>query len=228
MTRIGAVVQARMSSSRLPGKVLHRVAGKPLLGYLLDRLEKCRGLDALVVATSTDASDLPVAEYSATRHVECHRGPLADVAARFLEVAERHALGAFVRVSGDSPLLDPGLVESAVSLFRAGSVADVVTNVFPRSFPHGQSVEVIRAASLRAAYPRFEPADREHVTTFFYRNAREFEIENFRSDQDASGIHLAVDTLQDMEAFRTIVSRMDRPHTDYGLAEILELGAVGE
>jgi spore coat polysaccharide biosynthesis protein SpsF len=106
---IGVIVQARMSSSRLPGKVLREVQGRALLGHLLDGLRQAKGPDTLLVATSVDPSDDAV-----------WRGPLDDVAARFLGAAEAASLDAAVRICADSPLLDPALVDQAVALFRLG------------------------------------------------------------------------------------------------------------
>src|SRR5688572_22065557 len=115
-----------MDSTRLPGKVLREIAGKPLLTYLLERLERSRALAAVLVATSTEASDDPVAALCASRGTRCHRGSLDDVAARVGEALAVNGLDAFVRVSGDSPLLDPSLVDRGVTLFLAGEL-DLVT-----------------------------------------------------------------------------------------------------
>lgn len=222
--RIGTIIQARMSSSRFPGKVLHRVAGKPMLQYLLERLGRCASLDTVVVATSREESDTPVARFCEERGVPCHRGPLADVAGRFLGVMDRFGFDAFVRVTGDSPLLDPRIVDRAVGLFREAG-ADAVTNVLERSFPKGQSVEVFRSDVFRRGYGRMREARHfEHVTLFFYENARDYRIVNFSSGQDLGRVQLSVDTPEDMARFEAIVLRMDRPHCDYGWREILDLG----
>ncbi len=189
---VAAVVQARMSSQRLPGKVLAPLAGKPALAWLLYRLASFD----VVVATSDEPSDGPVAAFCAERGVVCFRGPLEDVAARFAGVVERLGLDAFVRVSGDSPLLDPALVAEALELFEA-TRPDVATNVFPRSFPPGQSVEVVDAATFLAVRPEFDADDREHVTRFFYRHPERFRIENFSTVPYAGPSH-ALDTPEDL------------------------------
>ena len=111
------IVQARMSSSRLPGKVMKTVAGQPLLGYLLDRLEKIENKQRVVVATSEDNSDDPINLYCDTRQIECLRGPLNNVAKRIYQALEKTHAKAFVRISADSPLLDPALVEKAQKVF---------------------------------------------------------------------------------------------------------------
>jgi spore coat polysaccharide biosynthesis protein SpsF len=221
--RIAAIVQARMSSRRLPGKVLRRVAGKPLLGYLVERLRRCRPLDGVTLATSTSPDDDAVARFCEAEAVPCHRGPLDDVAGRFLGALEQTRADAFVRVNGDSPLLDPRLIDVAVTRFRGGD-ADVVTNVLRRTYPPGQSVEVVRGYAFRRAYRLMtEPADFEHVTRVFYRLPDRFRLVGFESPTDRSGVRLAVDTPDDLAAFAAIVARMSRPHHEYSLEEILEL-----
>src|SRR5947207_1002273 len=115
--RIGAIIQARMTSSRLPGKVLQSMHGRPMLQYLLDRLARAQGVSDIVVATSIDRSDDPIERFCSAAGVACVRGPLLDVAARFHEVLETWPLDAFVRVSADSPLLDQRIVDAAVRLY---------------------------------------------------------------------------------------------------------------
>src|ERR1044071_4155673 len=129
----GIIVQARMTSRRLPGKVLHVVAGKPLMQYLLERIRAHFNSEKIVVATSSDPSDKPVSEFCAGFGVDCYRGPLDNVADRFKEVVDAYSFDNFVRVSGDSPLLDARLIERGLNTFREGDF-DLVTNVLPRTF----------------------------------------------------------------------------------------------
>jgi spore coat polysaccharide biosynthesis protein SpsF len=220
---IAAVVQARMSSSRLPGKVLRPIAGKPALEYLLERLERAQGLDLIVVATSTEPSDDPIADYCRRRGVELHRGPLENVAERFSEVTERFGLSAFARVTGDSPALDQRVVSRAVDLFRA-ETPDVVTNVFPSTFPSGQSVEVVSAEAFLETFPRMtDPYDLEHVTAYFYRHPEGFRIENFTADRDESDLDMSLDTEADAELLEAMIHRMRGPHWEYGGDELVGL-----
>ena len=221
--RIGAIIQARMTSRRLPGKVLAEVHGRPMLQYLLERVERCTELDGVVVATSTDPSDDPIESFCVEREVDCFRGPLNDVAERFREAAQRHGLDAFVRLCADSPLLDPALIDQAVATYRSGG-ADLVTNVIGRSFGPGQSVEVISVAVFAEAIPHMGGADdREHVISYFYDHREDFRIKAIRSDHDGGDVDFAIDTPEDLERFRALVAAMDRPHWSYGLAELIEL-----
>lgn len=195
-----------MGSTRCPGKVLREAGGKPLLGWLLDRLEHGRrpgmagvvpevqgrpagqGISRLVVATSAHASDDPIAAYCTSRGTPFFRGPLEDVTLRLLKASRGHV--SFVRVCADSPLLRADTVDRAVEHFDSDT--DVVTN----SPAGGNSVEVIRRKSLQAAYPHMSAEEREHVTLYFYRNPEKFRIKRFRSRRS-----VLVDTEEDWEAF---------------------------
>ena len=212
-----------MGSVRCPGKVLHEVDGKPLLQYLIERLQHCKFENTIVIATSGEEDDDPVAAFCEKMGVACHRGPLLDVAARFKQVLDRFRFDVFVRISGDSPLLDPRLVDEAVDVFLNNDF-EIVTNVLPRTYPNGQSVEVIRSDIFIQHYPLMqEERDLEHVTRFFYKNRENFNIFNLASKDDYGGIHLSVDTFQDMKAFETVVANMNKPHLEYGLQDIHRL-----
>ncbi len=210
-----------MSSRRLPGKVLAPLAGRPPLEYLLERLERCQEVDTVVVATSVEASDDPVARWCEQRGTSVHRGPLEHVAARFGEVVERFGLDAFVRMTGDSPLLDQALVDHGAALYRQGG-HDVVTNVFPRStFPSGQSLEVVGAEPFGRALERMtEPDEREHVTRFLYRHHQDFGIENFLARHDDGDLDVSLDTEEDARLIEAVLDRMDRPHWEYSHEDV--------
>jgi spore coat polysaccharide biosynthesis protein SpsF len=213
-----------MSSRRLPGKVLRPLAGKPTLQYLLERLAHCGEVDRVIVATSSEPSDDPVAAFCEATGALVHRGPLDDVAARFGEVADRFELDAFVRVTADSPLLDQALVDRGAALYRDGEF-DVVTNVYPRStFPSGQSLEVVRAQAFRHALAKMDdPYEHEHVTPYFYRRPDEFRIHNFVADEDDSSLDVSLDTAADARLIETVLERMHRPHWTYSSAEVTAL-----
>jgi spore coat polysaccharide biosynthesis protein SpsF len=210
-----------MSSQRFPGKVLSDVLGSPMLGHLLDRLDQCKGIDGLVVATSNASDDDAVAAYATDRGIACHRGSLEDVASRMIGAAEAMGADALVRVSGDSPLLDPALVDEAVRLFRDRRV-DLVTNVQKRTFPKGQSVEVVSLPTLHAAWSKGMTADeREHVTKRFYDHARDYAIRNMVHEPECGDIQLSVDTLEDMRRVSGILGRLGAPYHRHRLSDIL-------
>jgi len=225
--KIHAVVQARMSSKRLAGKVLCEAEGRPLLDYLIERLQKCTLLDGLEVATSDQKSDDPIVRYCERNRIDYMRGALENVASRFLSAIQKSQLDAFVRINADSPLLDPKIVDIAVSIFRNGDY-DLVTNVQKRTFPKGQSVEVVKAATFRESFPAMKNSDElEHPTKCFYRRTEQFKIFNFTSGpHDYSNVNLCVDTTEDFERFVGILRRMSKPVSEYHWEEIVTLSGV--
>ena len=221
--RIGIIVQARMSSSRFQGKVLYEVGGKPVLEYLLERLARCHYANEIVVATSTEDNDDAIEAFCQKKRVDCYRGPLTNVAQRFKEVLNKYQFDGFVRVSADSPLLDPWLVDKLVRIFQ-GHYFDLVTNVSERTFPRGQSVEVLRSGTFRKTFELMARSSwQEHVTRYYYDKPNSFKIFNVTSSENYSSLQLSVDTKEDAEKFASIVSGMTRPHWEYNLQEILKL-----
>lgn len=219
---VWAIIQARMSSRRLPGKILRPLAGEPLLGHICRRLAECRAIDGFAVATSEAASDDPTADFCQSRGVRCVRGPLEDVAARFLRSARELGAEALVRINGDSPFVDPSLVDHAVELFRAGG-ADVVTNISPRSFPKGMSVEVMAVSALSRAYQNMgELSHREHVTKYFYEHPDAFRIINFISGGDFSTVQLSVDTSEDFLRAEQIIRSKEGSSGPWGWKDVLK------
>jgi spore coat polysaccharide biosynthesis protein SpsF (cytidylyltransferase family) len=191
-----AVIQARFSSVRLPGKVLRPLAGRPMLAHLIDRLRMAKRVDDIVVATSTGKDDDAIAALCAGLGVRCFRGPLDDVAERLARAAEEAGAAAFVRISGDSPLVCPGILDAVIALYEAQNV-DLATNVQARTFPKGLSVEAIRVDALRRAQKMMRPGEAEHVTPPFYRHASEFRIVNLASGHDWGAVQMSVDTPDD-------------------------------
>jgi spore coat polysaccharide biosynthesis protein SpsF len=221
---IAVIAQARMSSTRLPGKSLRALHGeRTTLELHLERVRRAAHPDLVLVATSTDPSDDPLAELAANLGVEVVRGPLDDVAARYVRAIEQHALTAFVRTSADSPLLDQALIDRGVELFREGG-HEVVSNVRPKTYASGHSVEVVDAPAFLGAYAEMsEPADREHVTSFLYGHPERFRHRHFRQARNDGGLQLAVDTEADAQLVEAIIARMERPHWDYRYDEVMEL-----
>ena len=221
--RIGALIQARMGSARLPGKTLQPVLGKPLLQYLLERLGNAEGLDGIAVVTSDTEEDTEIAMFCRTANVPVFRGSLSDVAGRMAGALDAHPFDAFVRVNADSPLLDQRLIDHGIRLFRQGKF-DLVTNVHPRTYPKGESVEILKSSTFCAAYGEMtEEDDLEHVTRYFYRNESRFRICNFASREQWGEIQLSVDAPKDLAFFSAVVSRMSRPHWEYTVEEILDI-----
>jgi spore coat polysaccharide biosynthesis protein SpsF len=224
--RVGAVIQARFSSQRLPGKVLRPLCGKPLLAHLVGRLQRSAVLDVIAVATSTEPSDDAVAAFCADSGISCQRGSLDDVLGRIQAAAHALQLDGIVRVSGDSPLLDPGLVRQAVKLFRRGGW-DLVTNVQVRSFPKGQSVEIIAAAALEEVAAKAKAAaEREHVTPYLYAHPNLFRIRNLVARVARPTLQLSVDTAEDFTRIEAILTAAGARADRLDLEEAVELAEL--
>ena len=212
---LNVFVQARMSSSRFPGKVLAPFKGRPIIDHVLDAAATALGADATILVTSTETSDDPLAVYAASTGRNVFRGPLDDVFGRFLACLEQNPCDWIMRLCADSPLLDPGLLRQAAKTALENPDADLVTNTFPRSFPHGQSVEVLRADTFRGLDPAaLNDNDREHVTPFFYRNPERFRIVNIECPERFAGLDtvFTVDTLDDLIR----LNGMDGPPAFFG------------
>lgn len=216
-----AAIFARMTSSRLPGKVLLPLAGKPLLRYVIDTLRHCQSVSEIIIATSDHASDDPLQAFASANGLECLRGSLKNAAARLGLAIRRFRTEAIYRVNGDSPLVSSELLVTAAKAFRAGQ-HDIVTNIFPRTFPAGMSVELIRCATYENALAKITSTkDREHVTSFLYRLDRGFRVHNIACTTDCSDIHLAVDTIEHLDAIERFVSTLKRPHWQYSANDII-------
>lgn len=216
---IPALIFARMDSSRLPGKVLKPLAGAPVLAWVLHRLSRSREVDGLVVCTSERTIDDPIAEVADRMKSGLFRGAAEDVLGRALSAAHFLNADAVVRISADSPFMDAHLVDAVVRRFR-DCAPDIATNVHPRTYPAGMSVEVIATAALEKLDRAVsDPTDREHVTTHLYRNADDFHIENVAAHVSLRDIDLALDTEEDF-AFQSWLA--GEVAADAGLDTIVE------
>lgn len=194
------IIQARMGSTRLPGKVLMPLAGKPALSHLISRVSAATTVDGIILATSVLASDDPIAHWCAENGVLCVRGDESDVLARYLEAVETHPSEIVVRITGDCPLMDPEIIDRLVTTLKEHpSAPDYHSNTLPpRMIPHGLDVEVFRADALRrAGREAIAPEEREHVTPFLYRNPQIFTILRADHPEDISHHRWTLDTPED-------------------------------
>ena len=207
---VAAIVQARMSSSRLRGKVLAELwDGRRTLDLVIERLGRCRELAAVALATSDGPSDDPVAEHASGLGVTVVRGPLDDVLERYRLATERVGCDAVVRITADCPFVDPGIVDRLVGIWREG-LADYVTNVLePRSFPKGLDAEVVSVQALRsAAAETTDPYDREHVTPFVRTRPERFPAEGLWLEPGRPEERVTLDTQDDLAALRALLGRL--------------------
>lgn len=221
----GAIVAARLDSERLPGKVLKETGGHPLLWYIVSRCRRVEALEGnVVVATTSRNTDNPIAEYCTGRGWPIFRGSFEDVAGRLLECAEQHRFDWFFRVNGDTPFVDPGLLTQACGLANLTEY-ELVTNLCPRSFPYGVSVELVKTPTFADACSRMKGLRyREHPTSFFYENIVSFKYRNLlRDGENLSATKLTVDTPEDFALFSRVVAIAGAAILDISYAEAARL-----
>lgn len=201
-----AILQARMSSTRLPGKVMADLAGAPMILRQIERLSRAPSLRRIVVATSDQPSDDPLAQAMQAAGVPVFRGPLDDVLGRFIGAIDAFGPAEVAaRLTADCPLADPGVIEATVAL-REATGADYAANAGERrTFPKGLDVEVFRAQALRAAAAETrDPYDREHVTPFLYRRPERFALAFHHQAVDEGEVRWTVDRPDDLEFVRAV------------------------
>jgi spore coat polysaccharide biosynthesis protein SpsF len=215
-----AIVQARMGSSRLPGKVLMEVCGRPLLAHMLDRVALAGTIDAVWVATTDHPRDDPVAELAAAAGHPVFRGSEDDVLARFEGAAAASGAGTVVRLTGDCPLITPDAIDLVVGALGA-SGADLATNAPPvgRTWPDGVDAEAFPRAALHRAFTEAtDQPDREHVTRWFHHHAR---VETVHHDPPLGEVRITVDTHEDLARVRHVLETLLPQNPQFTLDDVL-------
>lgn len=224
--RVVAVVQARMGSTRLPGKVLLDIAGRPMLARVVERARRATRIDETVVATSADPPDDPVAAFCASSDIACVRGHPTDVLDRYHETARATSADVIVRLTADCPLLDPEVVDLTVSAFlEARPPVDLVVNRLPwdRTFPIGLDTEVFSREALDRTWREADqPSQREHVVPYMYEVPGRFRMLHVCADGDYGDRRWTVDTPEDLEFVRAVYAAFNG-REDFRWREVLEL-----
>lgn len=203
-----AIIQAHMGSTRLPGKVMLEVSGKPVIQYVLERLKSVRNIDDIVLATSVKDRDDILCKFATSQNTSFFRGDDMDVLNRFLEASIAYKAQTIVRICGEDILLDPKIIEKLITLHIESS-ADYTTNIIGRAFPEGLYAEVLSIDTLRSVADSAVSDDhREHVTKYILDNPHEYHIENIKSYgiYKKSWLDMSVDTIEDLERIRSIAS----------------------
>lgn len=218
-----AILQARMSSSRLPEKVMLPLVGEPMLARQIERVRRANMLDALIVATSADTDDDPIAALCATLNIPCYRGSLNDVLDRFVCAAEPYTPKWVVRLTGDCPLSDPAVINKVVEV-ALNSNADYVTNALEATYPDGLDVEAIRFDVLRQAWAETtRSSEREHVTSFIHTRPKRFEIVHVKQASDQSHLRWTVDEPDDYELVTAIYDSLYPNNPSFSTADVMSL-----
>lgn len=221
--KIGLIILCRYSSSRLPGKVLKEINGKPLLQHILDRLKKT-AIETIVVATSDEDSDQPIVDFCMKNNIDYFRGNLHDVSGRFAACCDRYRLDYGIRINGDNLFIDPYTIDKMLKIAESGEY-NLVTNVPGRTFPHGMSVEIVNAHFYQQQRIHFkEDKYKEHVTLYFYENQTE-KLHTFINTEYPikQKINLAVDTIEDFELVSKMMKEVKFETNALRLKDIIEL-----
>jgi spore coat polysaccharide biosynthesis protein SpsF len=219
------IVQARMTSTRLPGKVLKSVLGKPLLEYQIERLKRVRSIDELVIATTINAADDPIIALCHQLGVHSYRGSENDVLSRFYGASQEYAADLVVRITSDCPLIDPQVIEQVVNFYKVHQADyDYVSNSLRRTYPRGMDTEVFSMLALSQAFVEATTtSEREHVTPFIYCQPERYRLGYVYYYKDYSYHRWTVDTPEDFELIQRIVEALYPQQPQFTLEACLHL-----
>lgn len=221
--KIIAIIQARMGSTRLPGKILKEVNGRPLLSYQLERLGLSEYINQIVIATTIKKQDDIIEEFCIDQTIPVYRGSESDVLARYYEAALKFKPEIIVRITSDCPIIDSQVVDRTIQYFIEHDF-DYVSNTVERTYPRGMDTEVFSFEALQKAYQEsFLNRDREHVTAYFYSNPEKFKIGSVRNETDYSKYRWTVDTVEDFELIRLIIEKLYDENPYFSMNEVINL-----
>lgn len=220
-----AIIQARMTSSRLPGKIVAPILGRPMLELLIERLRRARQVDHVIVATTANATDDVVEQLCARLGAGCFRGSEDDVLERVLGAAHAYGVELIVEITGDCPLIDPAVVDQLIEMYHEGGV-DYVANVLKRTYPRGLDTQVFPTTALEeVARLTQDPVDHEHVSLYMYEHPERFRLRNLESGLPERywNLRVTVDTPQDFALITAIYEELYLSHPDFRLSDVLAL-----
>jgi len=220
--KVVAIVQARMGSTRLPGKVLQDLEGQTMLARVIERVRRARRISELLIATTDRPADDAIVEECASCSVPVFRGDQEDVLDRYFRAARMAAAEVVVRVTSDCPLIDPEITDNTIAAFLEAR-PDYASNALVRTYPRGLDTEVMSLDALARAWQEArKPYEREHVTPYIYEHPAEFRLLSVTGDVDHSGHRWTVDTPEDLEFVRAIYARFE-PTAPFSWRDVLEV-----
>jgi spore coat polysaccharide biosynthesis protein SpsF len=227
--KIVAILQARNGSQRLPGKVMMDILGKPMLWHIIKRLKKSKLTDEVVVATTTSKKDDLIVELAQSMHIGVFRGSEQDVLDRYYKTAVEYKADIIVRVTADCPLIDPRIIDKVIEYFLEGQY-DYVTNTFIEgdriklTFPDGLDTEVFSFKALEKAWKEAKtPLEREHATSYIWKNPTKFKLGAYQNNEDLSTMRWTVDYELDLEFVRQIYEKLGAKGEIFYMEDIVEL-----
>ena len=222
---ITAIIQARMGSTRLPGKVLMKIEGKPMIWHVIDRLKRSKLIDLLVVATTTNKEDDPLEFFLKKAGINFYRGSEQDVLGRYYQAALIFHSDVIVRITGDCPLIDPGITDDVISAYlKRQHEYDGASNVICRTFPRGLDTEVFSFLVLKKMWKKAKrPLDREHVTPYLYRHSNIFKMLSVKNCKDFSTLRWTVDEVSDLHLIKSIYKNLYLKKRIFGFNTVINL-----
>lgn len=223
---IYTMIQARMGSSRLPGKVMKKVVGKPLLEHIINRLSFCNNVDKIIVITSEEVENEPIEQLCEKLNVDCFVGDEKDVLDRYYKAAKKFNLNdedSIVRITADCPLIDPKIVDDVIKKHLEGSY-DYTTNTLIRTFPDGLDCEVFTLSVLKEMWNNAKlKSEREHVTLYIKNNPENYDLGNIEQDVDWSNLRWTVDEKEDFILIKNIYECLYDEEGIFLMDDILQL-----
>ena len=220
---VTAIIQARMTSTRLPGKVMKEVLGQPLLSYLIERVRCCKNIKAIILATTLNSEDDPIAMFGSNKGVNVFRGSENNVLERFHEAATMFNARHIMRVTADCPLIDPDMLAMLIEYYSSGN-CDYVSNCVYATLPDGLDAEVFTFESLDHAYRHATlPSEIEHVTPYIRNHPEIFKIGNWTHHENLSHLRWTVDEPEDFEFVRQVIEALYPGNRKFHMNHILEL-----
>ena len=220
---ISAIIQARVSSTRLPNKVFSDIKGKPLLWHVVNRLKISACLDNIIIATTDNEADDLIQDWASENNISCFRGSENNVLKRYYDAAKDYNSTTIVRITADDPFKDYEIMDNVINQLISKN-ADFASNNFPPTFPEGLDIEVFTFSALRKAYENsISDFEKEHVTQYFYNNINDFKFVSIENDKDLSDLRWTIDTPHDLEMTRKIYNHFADENTIYLLKDILNV-----
>jgi Spore coat polysaccharide biosynthesis protein F, CMP-KDO synthetase homolog len=221
--KTGAIIQARLGSTRLPSKVLLKILGKTVLEYVVERVRNSKYIDSVIVATTTNNEDSEIVRVMESNEIDVFRGSEEDVLDRFYQAASFYKMENIVRITADCPLLDPLIVDKVIELYFITG-ADYCANILEHTFPDGEDIEIFSFRTLRATWQDAKlGSEREHVTPYMINNPGKFKLENVRSETNLSNKRWTLDTKEDFRFIKNVIENLYPMKPNFGMADILRL-----
>ena len=221
---LGCIIQARMGSTRLPGKVMRLLDGtNPSISFTIQQLKNCSDIDKIIVATTSSSEDNQIESFCKKIGIDVFRGKPDDVLLRYYDCAKYFSLDSVIRITADCPLIDPSIVDKGISIFKNNNY-DYVTNTYQRTYPDGNETELFSFSSLEKANSLAKlPSEREHVTTFFKNNQSMFKIFNFEYKKNLSELRWTMDYEEDAILISSLIKKIkNRPFSMDEILNVLE------